>query len=406
MPTRPIRVLFVLHTAEPDGSSASLQQLIASLRRDEVEPFVVSRDGPIADALRRSGVTVLPIGGVAMLHSIRGMPLRGRRLLELGRALLNLRHGPALGRAIASVRPDIVHLNERGMLQAATIAHRSGTEVVLHARSVADLRPAWLVLLSRRVIRRNVDRVVAIDGSVERSIRPMASAVVVHNPVVRTDPPFDHPARRPGDPVRVLYLAGLAPAKGIWDIVAAAELLRDRPDIQFTIAGSNGRSPAFHRSWAGRAAHLSGLIPDVETALRRRVRDADLGHRVDLLGQVKNPTALLRATDILVFPSHHDGPGRSVTEAAFEGVPSIVALEHRIEDVVIDGVTGLVVPPYCPTAVAAAIVRLADDAPLRARLGAAARLAAMERSDPAVVARRIVTIYREILGAGARGDLD
>ena len=68
-----------MHTAAPDGSSASLQHLIAHLPRDEVEPFVMSPVGPVAETLRRSGVTVFPIGGVSMLHSIAGMPLRGVR---------------------------------------------------------------------------------------------------------------------------------------------------------------------------------------------------------------------------------------------------------------------------------------------------------------------------------------
>jgi Glycosyl transferase 4-like domain len=152
MPGRPLRVLYVMHTAAPDGSSASLQHLIAHLPREEVEPFVVSPDGPVAEALRRSGVTVLLIDGVSMMHSIAGMPLRGLRLVEIGRTVLNLRHGRALRDAIESVQPDIVHLNERGMLQAAVIARRSGAAVVMHARSVAHPRPAWLVHLSRRVI--------------------------------------------------------------------------------------------------------------------------------------------------------------------------------------------------------------------------------------------------------------
>jgi glycosyltransferase involved in cell wall biosynthesis len=405
MPDRPMRVLYVMHTAAPDGSSASLQHLIASLPVEDVEPIVVSRDGPVADALRRSGVAVLPIGGVAMLHSIRGMPLRGRRSIELGRTLLNLRHGRALGAVIERVRPDIVHLNERGMLQAAVIARRSGAAVVMHARSVADPHPVWVARLSRRIIRRNVDRVIAIDGSVARSIRTMADVEVVHNPVVgggahSVIPAGSSPPTDDGR-VRVVYLASLAPAKGIWDFVAAAERLRDHPGVRFTIAGTNGRSPAFHASLSGRLAQLSGLIPDVETALRRHVARTGLGDSVELVGHVEDPAALLRASDILVFPSHHDGPGRSVLEAAVEGVPAVVALEHRVEDVVVDGVTGLIVPPRDPAALAGAIARLADHASLRTALGMAARIALTPQSDPVFVADRIVSIYRDVLARRA-----
>jgi glycosyltransferase involved in cell wall biosynthesis len=399
-----------MHTAAPDGSSASLQHLIAGLPPEDVEPFVVSREGPVADALRRSGVPVLRIGGVAMLHSIRGMPLRGRRSIELGRTLLNLRHGRALGAVIDRVRPDIVHLNERGMLQAAVIARRSGAAVVMHARSVADPSPTWVTRLSRRIVRANVDRVIAIDGSVQRSIRTIADAEVVHNPVVGSGVVgsglhADLAPRGIDGRVRVVYLASLAPAKGIWDFVAAAERLRDHPGIRFTIAGTNGRSAAFHTSLAGRLAQVSGLIPDVETALRRHVAQAGLGDTIELVGHVADPAALLRASDVLVFPSHHDGPGRSVLEAAVEGLPAVVALEHRVEDVVVDGVTGVIVAPRDSAALAGAIARLAGDPALRTALGDAARLAATRDSDPALVAARVVAIYRDVLTCRAGAEV-
>jgi starch synthase len=77
-------------------------------------------------------------------------------------------------------------------------------------------------------------------------------------------------------------------------------------------------------------------------------------------------------------------------------VPSIVALSTRVEDVVADGVTGVIVPPRDPAALAAAIVRLADDPALRTSLGVKARAQAATRSDPTAVARRIVAIYREV----------
>lgn len=408
MPRERLRVLFVMHTSAPDGSSASLQHLIAHLPEDAVEPFVVSPPGPVADAFARAGVPVMPIRGVSMLHSIVGVPLRGLRVVELGRTIVNLRHGRALAAAIAEVRPDIVHLNERGMLQAAVIARRAGVGVVMHARSVADPRPAWLAPLNRRVISRNVDRVIAIDESVRRSLAPISESDLVHNPVIRPSRSNDadvaeRPASGPAG-VRVLFLANLSPAKGIWDLVAAAERLRDRPDIRFVIAGANGRSAAFHRSLSGRLAHLTGLIPDVESALRRRVAVAGLESTVELAGRVDDPSALIRSGEILAFPSHHDGPGRSVIEAAMEGVPSVVALTHRVEDVVADGETGLIVPPHDPAALAAAIVRLADDPALRSRLGEAARRHAATTSDPAVVAQQIVEIYREVALGRALAD--
>ncbi len=99
---------------------------------------------------------------------------------------------------------------------------------------------------------------------------------------------------------------------------------------------------------------------------------------------------MLAETDILVFPSHLDGPGRSVFEAGARGIPAVVALRHRIEDVVVDGETGLIVPERDPPALAEAIVRLADDAALRRRLGQQARTRYRRQFAPQPIAEQML----------------
>ena len=94
-----------------------------------------------------------------------------------------------------------------------------------------------------------------------------------------------------------------------------------------------------------------------------------------LLGRVDQVETVLRESDVLAFPSHLNGPGRAVFEAGMHGIPAIVALKDRVEDVVEDGVTGLIVPPRDPRRLADAVLRLADDPTLRRRLGDAARAA-------------------------------
>jgi glycosyltransferase involved in cell wall biosynthesis len=102
-------------------------------------------------------------------------------------------------------------------------------------------------------------------------------------------------------------------------------------------------------------------------------------------------------TDVLAFPSHLDALGRSVFEAGMRGIPSVVALKTRIEDIVRDGETGLVVPPRDPAALAAAIGRLAGDAGLRRRLGEAARSRYLKQFDPARAAAEVLSVYETVL---------
>ncbi len=391
-----------MHTPALGGAGRSLRYLIENFPGGEVEAAALCPPGPIVSQLRASGVQVLPIPGISMFASTEGVPLRGLRLLELLRTVWHMRHGGVIRRAIAAIRPDLVHLNERGMLHAARIARRAGVPVVMHARSVADEGTPWVGRISARLARRYVDRVIAIDQSVRRSLRELPNVDVIYNPYPLPPgaPGAEEPRRDSAAPtlVRVTYLTGLLSFKGIWDLLEAARLLRDRPDIQFLVAGGNSRPDAFHRSLRGRLAHLFGFAPDVESAVRAWVARYGLEATVRLLGQVDRVEDVLRQSDILAFPSHLNGPGRAVFEAGIHGIPAVVALKDRVEDVVEDGVTGLIVPPRDPRRLADAIVRLADDPALRRRLGSAARSRYAAQFEPAAAARRMLQVYRDLTG--------
>jgi glycosyltransferase involved in cell wall biosynthesis len=405
MTPRPLRVLYVMHSGVPAGSAESLCLLLESFPPGSVHATVICPPGAVMPRLRRTGATVRSIPGVSMFHSIQGVPLRGLRLLELTRTAWMTRYGGAIRAAIRETRPDIVHLNERGMIQAARIASREGVPVVLHARSVAERREGWVRRVSAAAIRRYVTRVVAIDESVRSSLAELPGVEVIYNPIDRGVSTADEPQRDTAAPVRVTFLAGLQTFKGIDDLLDSALRLRDRRDIVFQIAGSNSRPDAFHRSLRGRVLHLFGFAPDVESWIRRWIAEHGLGETVRLLGRVR-PEDVLVETDILVFPSHLDGPGRSVYEAGARGIPAVVSLLHRVEDVVVHQETGLIVPERDPPALAQSIARLADDPELRRRLGENARRRYRRQFDPAVSAGRMLALYRELASPPGKGTFE
>jgi glycosyltransferase involved in cell wall biosynthesis len=397
MPDRPIRVLYVMHSGSRAGSAESLCLLLEHLPREAVAATVLCPDGDVIPRLRTTGAEVRLIPGVSMFHSIEGVPLRGLRLLDLARTLWMMRHGGLIRAAIRATDPDVVHLNERGMLHAACVAHREGVPVVLHARSVAERRDGWVRRLTLRSIRRYVARVVAIDRSVRESLPELPNVEVIYNPLDQGALHQDSPAPERGvaAPIRVTFLTGLQMFKGIGDLLESALLLRERSDIVFQIAGGNSRPPGFHRSLRGRLLHLLGFAPDVESWVRSWIERHAMQRTVRLLGRVE-PGAVLAETDILVFPSHLDGPGRSVFEAGARGIPAVVSLRHRVEDVIEDGETGLIVRERDPRSLADAILRLADDAGLRSRLGRNARDRYRRQFAPQPIADRMLELYRSL----------
>ena len=173
--------------------------------------------------------------------------------------------------------------------------------------------------------------------------------------------------------------ARLTRKKAVDLLILALRAARDaRPDLRLVVVGRGEEQPA----------------------LERQARALGLGEAVRFAGAVDH--ALLpryyAACDLYVQPSRRsvdpiDGSvdvetmGRAVCEAAACGRAALVTDSGGLPDVVEDGVTGALVPEEDTDALAAAIVRLADDPQRREALGGAALRRAREQFGWDTVAR-------------------
>jgi glycosyltransferase involved in cell wall biosynthesis len=299
--------------------------------------------------------------------------------------------------AIRTIKPDLLHLNDHGMYQAALLGRQAGIPVVMHMRCVADRESGWQSALLRSCARRFIDRLVAIDESVKWSIREIPSCRVIYNPTSRFDAPPAAADRPPGSTVHLSFLAGLESFKGVADLLDAARLLKDRKDIVFQLYGKNRWPDAFYQSLRGRISSALRVTRNVEKDLRDCIEREGLQNTVKLMGYVRAEEALVRQTDLVVFPSRLNGVGRSVFEAGMLAIPAVVTLKDRIQDIVEDGVTGLIVPERDPKALAAAIVKLVDDPDLRRKLGRQAREKYARQFDPAAIGAEMLAMYHELI---------
>jgi len=393
-----VRILYLHPAGTFGGASKSLIELYRQLTGQGVEGIVLTPAGSSAEAFEAAGMTVRQVRGLSQFDNTRYGRYRGLRWLILLRELWLL---PAslwgLWR-LRHERVDLIHVNEITLLPLGWLAKRIWrVPLVMHVRSL-QCGPGSS-RRTRRIhawLRQHADAVVAIDHTVAATLGPDLPLHVVHNGLA-LPPGGAAPGRSPGGVVRVGFLGVLVPLKGVFELVEAVRLLRDRGvAVECLVAGENARHLSGPKAWL--LARL-GFARDVRAELEAFIKREHLQDRISLLGFVADVQSVYEQLDILCFPSHLNAAGRPVFEAAFHGVPSVVAINKPLPDAVVDGITGLAVPAPDPVLIADALERLVRDPALRRRLGVQARRWADETFSIEANAARMATIYRSLLAA-------
>jgi glycosyltransferase involved in cell wall biosynthesis len=133
----------------------------------------------------------------------------------------------------------------------------------------------------------------------------------------------------------------------------------------------------------------------LENEIRELHRELGLGSSVQLLGFRSDTADILAASDIFVLASAHEGFPLALMESMAAGLPVVATAVGGIPEAVDDGVHGLLVAPRDPHALAAAMLRLANDPSLRRRMGEAARASA-QQFDIRRAADRQCEVYEEL----------
>jgi glycosyltransferase involved in cell wall biosynthesis len=125
---------------------------------------------------------------------------------------------------------------------------------------------------------------------------------------------------------------------------------------------------------------------------------AAAGDRFRVLGFRPDIERILGAADVVVVPSKRPDPfPNSALEALAAGVPVVATAHGGLPEIVRDGETGLLVPPNDAPALATALRRLADDPPLRERMGAAAAADMTERFTLEHMLDGADAVYRSLI---------
>ena len=378
----------VMHVTTVDMSlEVLLGPHLEAIRDAGYEVVGASAPGPYVDALARRGIPHVPLS-----HFTRAMtPAEdARALIELVSTFRRLRpsivhtHTPkagVYGRLAARVARVPVTVNTLHGLYALPDDRRSKRAVVYGLeRFAAACSQAELVVSPEDVgtlrrLRVPADRIVPLSGGLGIDLERFDPSQV---------PASERAAARAelgatGDEdVVVGLVARLVREKGYPEVFEAAARLHGRyPGLRFAVVGPE--EP--HK--------VDAITPDDRRAAER-VGVRFLGLRSDM-------PRLYAGMDVHVIASHREGFPLSPMEASAMGVPVIATDIRGCRQVVDHGVTGLLVPPRDPAALADAIERLVTDGAERQRLGRAARHRAVQRFDHRDCIRATLDTYERLL---------
>jgi glycosyltransferase involved in cell wall biosynthesis len=400
---RPLRVLYLHLTGAFGGSSRSLFEVVRAFEPGAVAPAFVTQRGSVCPFFAQLG-EVIEARGLTQFDNTRYGHYRGLRWLVLLREFAYLPCTVlALRRAKRRLREvDLIHLNEFTGLVTLWVAKRwFDAPAVVHVRSVARVAPNsrrthWV----NRALQQRVQAVVAIDDNVRASLPAELSVEVIHNAFAARraaahDEAFERRlSRLRPESFKVGFVGNLLRVKGVAELIEAARLTRDRGlDIEFIVVGDDAASS---RGLKARVLQALGLRQDMRADVEMALDRHGLRDRVHLTGFTADIARAYERMDVLCFPSHYDAPGRPIFEAAFFGVPSIVAVRDPKPDTLIDGVTGLAIEPRSAEQLAAAIERLARDRDATRAMGEAARRMAERNFDVGRNAAQLLHLYRRV----------
>ncbi len=358
--------------------------------RPEVEALGVTADVvPLPEQLAGAGDTQLRAGGKA-----RGLARLGWSAL-LG-APGAVRFVRALRHVLRQHAPDLIHSNGLKTHALAAVARPRGVPVLWHLHDFYSHRPVMARALNR--LRGGVAGGIAISDAVRRDAEAVLPGLPVT--VVRNAVDTDHFAPADHDGAELDRLAGLPPADP-GTVRAGLVATYANWKGQDVFLDALARLPRTVRGYVvGSPIYRTAGSQFAEAELRGLANQLGVADRVGFVPFREDTAAVYRALDVVVHASTRPEPfGLTIAEAMSCGKPVVVAAAGGAAELFTDGVDAVGHEPGNVSALAGAIVRLAADPELRARIGAAARRTAVERFGLERYGKEIAAVYRAVVSS-------
>jgi glycosyltransferase involved in cell wall biosynthesis len=339
--------------------------LMRALRARGHEVVGVCADGPLLEIPRREGFR---IEAVPMARSLN--PVAQARAFA------------SLVELMRREKPDLVHAHMpiSGLLARAA-ARATGVPRIAytcHGFLFNQPGPWWrrnLALALERAAGRITDPYLTVSDKEAADARrlgihPRATAVLNGRDPARFHPDVE---------ARAALRAEFGAREDDCVIVAVSRLVREKGYVELLEAME--ATPENAVLWVVGQRLPSDRGEDLEPHFARAAQR--LGRRLVRLGYRSDVARVMAAADVFCLPSWTEAMPMTGIEAMLTGLPVVASAVGGLLEQVVDGETGLLVPPVQPGPLAAALSRLAADPALRAAMGAAGRARALERFDEA-----------------------
>lgn len=373
-----LRVLYTVNRMDVGGSQTHLVQVLRLLDRRRFEPMLccLSGHGALLEMAKETGATVVGAG--------------------LGRLKSPAAFGAVvrLARFIRGARIDVVHNYLLRANVVGTVAARlARVPVVLTSKRGCHERRG-LELLAVRLSNRLSDCVTANADAVRAFVHenegcPLDKMVVIPSGVDSQRfaplPPADYKAR-----------LGLAPDRLVVGIVTRQRVRKGVEEFLRAMAMVRERLPAACAVVVGEVS-LGGELDGL-------VHELGLEGHVHLLGPRRDIPEVLSAFDLFVLSSHDEGMSNAILEAMAMHKPVVATDVGGTGEAVQSGMTGVLVPPKDPLALADGIMRvLSAPAEARAAMGERGRQVVVERFSAHAMVRQMEALYTHLLQARGLG---
>jgi glycosyltransferase involved in cell wall biosynthesis len=359
------RILHLSLARDRGGAEAVMETIAAGLDRTRFEPVLAVPSGSaLVERWRAAGWTVIETAIAPRLRDLRGGWALARELESIiGRLAIRVMHTHGTGAQIYGGRA----------------AGRAACPVVWQTHDTFHAQWTWEGLLHRLAAAQRHDAVVAISRTVAESLEghvPARQIEIIPNGV---SPDRVGPVSRSAPDPLVVWCGRLQHWKGAHLFLdAAAQVRRLHPAARFAIVGGT----------------MFGMEPAYPAWLRRHAEALQLQNAVEWVGQVADARPWLAAANVCVHCSVAPEPfGLVVAEAMMQARPVVAFRQGGPAEIVVDGETGVLVPPGDVSAMSHAISALLSDPDRAFRQGQAGRQRALTHFTAAGMVRRIESAY-------------